>query len=324
MDGGVVKSFYNIEQDGITQGLLYKWLECRQMANWYLQGYSAKGSSMALTYGTIVHAILENIYKDVQSGMKGLPNSMGIQKYSNAIEKQWRRENPNADKKSLEFLETSLLIAEATMPVYFEYWNKDIIEFPWKRLEQEFRIPYTLRDGRKTFLRGKMDGVYGKKDIWLFETKTKSYIQEKDLVDMLPFELQVNTYMWVLKKLHNQTPKGMLYNMIRRVGLEQKKKETLQQYSARCVADMRKRPEHYFIRLEVSMGSQDLILFEREMESMITDFYDWWQGKAGHYKNPGACINKYGRCKYLTACSAGKITSQYEKRKQVFRELEDV
>lgn len=319
-----MKPFYSIENDGITQGLLYTWMECRQKARWHLLGWSAKGTSMALTYGTVVHAILENIYGDVQRGMNGLPNSIGIQKYSAKIEKQWRKENPLADKKTLEYLETSLLIAEATMPVYFEYWERDIKELPWKRLEQEFKVPYILSDGRETILRGKLDGVFGKKDVWLFETKTKSYIQEADLVDMLPFELQVNMYMWVLKKLHKQTPKGLLYNMIRRVGLEQKKKETVQQYSARCVADMRKRPEHYFIRLEVSMGSQDFARFEMEMESMIKDFYDWWQGRVGHYKNPGACINKYGRCKYLTACAAGKITSQYEKRKQVFRELEDV
>lgn len=313
------QKFYNIEQDGITQGLLGKWMECRQMARWYLQGWSPKGSSMALTYGTIVHAILERCYK--RTAGKRPPSKQDVMNASKVIEKMWKKENTLADKKSLEYLELSLLIAEATMPVYFEYWHKDF-KFRWEMLEQEFKIPYLLEDGRKTFVRGKLDGAYGHNVLRLFETKTKSQINENDLVDMLPFELQINEYLWALRKL-GKNVNGSLYNIIRRIGLEQRKKESITQFSKRCVEDIRERPEHYFLRLEILITKQDMERFEAEFEDMIKDFYDWWQGKAGHYKNTGACISKYGRCKYLTACATNKMGG-YIKRDQVFRELEDV
>jgi hypothetical protein len=81
-----------------------------------------------------------------------------VKAYVKRIEKQWVGENPQASKKALEYLEMSLLIAEATMPLYFQYWSKDIKGMKWKSLEGEFKVPFKLKDGRETFLRGKRDG----------------------------------------------------------------------------------------------------------------------------------------------------------------------
>lgn len=318
------KPFYNIEEHGITQGLLYSWLSCRQKARWSLLGYSPKGGSLSLTYGSIIHLVLEKIYTDIQKKkITSIPEIKYVHKQIQLIENDWIKENPRMSAQEREYLELSLLIAEATMPIYFEFWKKDIKQLKWLDLENEFAIPYSLDDGRKTILRGKMDGVFENNGLWLFETKTKGWIDENTLVDMLPFELQCNLYVWVLNVMKKKYPKGVLYNIIRKIGLQQKKGETIGQFSKRCIEDIRSRPEFYFIRLEVLFSKQDIERFDMRLKEMIKDFYDWWQGKSGHYPNPGSCSDKYGRCKFLTACSSGNM-STYEKRKKVFNELEEV
>ena len=50
---------------------------------------------------------------------------------------------------------------------------------------------------------------------------------------------------------------------------------------------------------------------------------DWYDGKMGHYKNTNSCLNKYGRCWALNACSGGDTYSITPKRKVVFKELEE-
>lgn len=318
-----VRGFYDIERDGITQGLLANWMSCRAKALWFLKGWVVKSPSFPLTHGSITHGILEHVYEDIRLGkLKSMPSHKETLGYISRIEKQWRKENPHADKKALEFAELSLLVAEATMPTYFEYWSKDIKNMKWEKIEGNFATPFKLPDGRKTILRGAMDGVYRNPKRWLFETKTKSRIDEAALVDYLPFELQVNFYIFNLILNGGEIPRGVLYNIIRRTNLKQGKKENIKQFSKRVAEDIIDRPEEYFIRMEVAIGRDEIEYFKKEVTGIIKDFYDWYEGLVPHYRVTGHCETKYGRCEYLTA-ETGSM-SIYEKRKTVFRELEDI
>lgn len=317
-------AFYDYERDGITQGLLAMWLECRQKARWFLQGYARKGTSLALTYGSVGHGVLEHAYENFRLGKNsGAPKKAQMKKYLSLVEKQWKLENIRPNKYAIQDLEISLTFADVILPVYFEYWAEDFKKKNWQKIEGKFKIPYVLKDGRKTFLRGMMDGAYKTVGLWLFESKFKSVINEVDIVDTLPLDLQVRIYLRALWKTNLKIPSGVLYNVVRRFGLRQKQDESLTKFAARCAEDLKKRPEHYFYRFEVAAVKKDMLEFEVELEAMIKDFCDWWDGVGGHYKNPGACIGKYGRCWALDACSSGNLYG-LTKRKCVFRELEDV
>lgn len=318
----IAGKFYNIERDGITQSLLSIFMSCRRAALWYLQGWVLKSPSFPLTFGSITHGILERVYTDIRLGkLRSSPSREQTLKYIDRVEKIWKEENPRADAKATELKELSLLVAEATMPLYFDYWSKDLKGIVWEKIEGNFKTPFALPDGRKTFLRGAMDGVYRNPKRWLLETKTKSRIDERDLVDFLPFELQVNFYLMNLIMQGGDLPRGVLYNIIRRTQLKQGKKETIPQYGKRIAEDIKSRPEDYFIRMEISIGRDEMEEFRKEVTGLLTDFYDWWEGKIPHYRNSGHCQTKYGRCEYLAA-ETGRM-SIYTKRERVFRELED-
>ena len=316
---------YDYVTDGITQGALAKFMECREKARLFYEGWTPKSiTSKGLMYGNIIHGILEYTYDAIRKKeLTKIPNKSRIKRYTSRLEKQWYKENPHPSKSLREQLEISLLIAESTLPVYFHYWwRADLREIRWRKIEQKFDIPYVTRSGYKTRIRGKKDGVFGNPSIKLFETKTKSRISENNLLDTLWFELQVNLYLWALKQIYGQIPEGVLYNIIRRTGLDQQVGESLPQYAKRVVEDIEKRPDFYFMRFNVTVTKSEMFAFEKELDAMVTDFIYWRLGKVGHYKNTGQCETKYGRCEMLPICSKG-CYSQFEKRKVIYRELED-
>lgn len=318
------KTFYDIEKHGITQSLLSIFLECKEKAKQYLEGWDSRFHRLPLIEGTVGHAILQYAYEDVMNKkISSVPSALQVSGYIDRVEREWKVENPRPDKEALEHLEYSFMTMEATLPLYFEFWKKDLKEIKWLGLEKHFSRLFSLPDGRKTILRGKRDGEFEAKGLWLFETKFKSQIPEGNLMDTLSFETQVMFYLRELKEASGSMPKGTLYNIVRRNNLRQKKGEGDQAFKTRLRKDIESRPEFYFIRYEIAIDQTDLQEFEKQLTAMVTDFYNWRQGSAPHYKNTYACIGKYGRCTFLGNCSSGD-TSDLMKRKTVFKELEDL
>lgn len=319
---------YDYKIDGVTQGSLSLFMQCREKANLFHQGYQSKSTSLGLTYGTIGHGVLERVYEDLRLGkLKSPPSKEQIKKYLFVIEQIWRKEYPKAGKTLIDQLEYSLAIVEATMPLYFEFWKKDFQDKSFEAIEKNFKIPYTLSDGRGTFIRGKQDGVFKfKKDpksLWLFEHKFLSMINEGDLVDTLSMNFQVNVYLYALQQIYKKIPNGVLYNIVRRTCLRQNKKESISQFAKRVAKDIETRPDFYFIRMNITIEKEQRVKFESDLKALITDFINWQEYKVIHYRNPNQCIDKYGKCQYLPICAEKKFYL-YDKRETMFRELEDL
>lgn len=326
---GIPATFYDPKRDGVTFSLLTKWKNCRERARLHLQGWSTARVSLSQIFGTIIHAILERIYGDIQlKRLTTVPSTKYVQKHLVTIEKEWRKENPKASTETLQDLEISLMLVEVIVPIYFKWWHKDLTQIKWQAIEHQFNLPVPQHG---TFVRGKMDGRFtsalGKQHkANLFETKTKSRLGESgesNLTDMLGFELQVNLYLGAIWAADGVAPAGLLYNIIRRPNLQRKKAETFVQFQRRVAMDVSKRPEYYFIRLRMNVDKRELEREGKEQALMVEDFMRWYRGEVGHYKNSDHCENKYGTCEFLKVCSAGDYTGFY-KRPTVFRELEEV
>lgn len=316
---------YNYEKDGITQGALAMFQTCREKTRLFYEGWTPKRESPALVYGSIVHGVLELVYDDVRKKkLTKIPSSRKIGKYVDKVGDIWTKERKRLTPQQREFLEVSLGIAEAIMPTYFSYWWKeDLREIKWKNLESQFDIPYRTSTGYRTRLRGKKDGIFTNPRMWLFETKTKSILNEGNLLDTLWFEFQVNFYLFAMRKTTGKFPAGVLYNIIRKSSLYRRKHETLAGYAKRVADDVARRPEFYFVRFEVVVKPDEMRAFEKELDALVIEFIRWLKGKGGHYKNTGACESKYGSCPFLPICSSQDYT-EFFKRDSIYRELEDM
>lgn len=326
---GIPMIFYDPKRDGVTFSLLTKWKNCRERARLHLQGWSTNRVSLSSIFGTVIHAVLERLYGDIQlKRLTTVPNAKQVGRHLTAIEKEWRKENPKATTETLQDLEIAMMLAEVIVPIYFKWWHKDLTTIKWQAIEHQFSLPVPQHN---TFVRGKMDGRFistasKSRKSNLFETKTKSRLGEageSNLTEMLGFELQVNLYLGAIAAVDGEAPGGLLYNIIRRPNLQRKKAETFAQFQRRVANDVAARPEHYFIRMRMNVDARELAREGREQAVMVEDFIRWYRGEVGHYKNSDHCENKYGTCEFLRACSSGDFTGLY-KRPTVFRELEEV
>lgn len=324
---GIPPERYNIDQDGVNASLLGRWLDCREKARLHLLGWAPKRVSPGRIFGTVVHGVLDRIYSDIQSGeLDTIPTSKHVRREIALEEKKFRKINPRADAETLQVLEMNCLLAEAILPVYFKFWHNDLAKMDWVSLEHKFKVPIV-----ETHLIGKMDGNFkpmkGKKVIWLFETKNKSRLGEAgetNLVDIMPFELQTNLYLNAMVTMYDETPGGLVMNIIRRPGFKGKKGETIEQLAGRIATDVKKRPDYYFMRLRMIVDKTDLRRTRREHEAMVRDFIKWAKGDAGHYRNSDHCENKYGTCEFLGACSRGDYTRLYQRHPRIRKEEDTV
>lgn len=318
---------YNFKEDGVTQGLLLMWMQCRKKTELFLQGYSPKEvTSESLNYGEICHAILEVVYKKVMKGkLTKPPSKFALKKIITLVERDWYENHSRPSRNLIEMVEKALAMSESVLSSYFKYWSKDDFSSArWRLVEKEFKVPYlcTTKKGKGifTFLRGKIDGAVARKSLRLFETKTKSRINEINLLDTLWYNFQVRFYVRILAQLLKEEVTGCVYNVIRKTSLVQKANETLSNYIARVNTDLIKRPDFYFIRYELSINKTDKLDFEFQLQDIIREFYMWWKGILGTYQNTNQCTNEYGRCWAIPVCSYNEY-SDFIQRDKIFVEL---
>lgn len=291
---------YNLYKDGLTQSFLAAWLECREKAKLaYLEGWRSSGPSRALDFGTMVHNALDMCYSRAMQKKK--PTNKTIKNAIIRTSKAWKKEHPRASLQERQDFERWKGTAQILLEEYFRFYEDDFREMQWESLEEVFSVKHG-----KVPIRGKFDGVFRlKKKLWLFETKTKSRIDEDFILTQLPMDLQVNVYVWALEKLRKEPVRGVLYNVLRTPGLLYLKTETLNQHLGRVRKDIRKRPEWYFIRYENVLIRSQVEEFKPTFGKMVEEVDGWFKKENPHYPNPCACMTKYGACAFLQKCATG-------------------
>lgn len=185
-------------QGGVTQGLLAKWLVCKERARLYLvKGLKqAERFSHKLSYGNMFHLCSE-VHDNGGDWREALT------KHCQDLFKQWPFDRAEIEKWHD--------CCQMQFPLCVDFWNKhpNIAKRTSLLQEQQFRVPIKLPSGRTVFLRGKMDAVelvHGgqRPGIVLFETKTKGDIDEQQIRRQLAYDLQVMLYVTALKELKDR------------------------------------------------------------------------------------------------------------------------
>jgi len=172
------------------------------------------------------------------------------------------------------------------------------------RPEVKFRVPILNPDtgakSRRFHLSGKADGIVlddGK--WWLFELKTASQITET-YIERLRLNLQITTYIYALQRQFGIHFEGVIYRIIRKPQIKQRRDESLQQFCERIKEDYRQRPEWYFVEQTVTRTQDDLDQFERELWHFTQVLLfrrrnDFWE------RNTSKC-GEWGGCAFIPIC----------------------
>jgi len=298
-----------------------------------VEGLQSNGFRHALEFGNIIHDALDKLYTHaketkvikwdvmlnlVPEVMKGIEAEQIAKLNSLSVTPPSSHEN----------LEEMLAVAEVLLEGYFLNYKRDYKKFNWVFLEKEFAVRFLPRislgvDRDPIWVRGKWDGVFqteGQFDhLWLFETKTKGRIEHDNILSKLHYDLQVMLYLWALRAQTGYTPRGVVYNILRRPMHERKKAESLPEFAQRIKKDIKSRPEHFFVRFDVRINLDDMKKWEEEFNRIMLFVIRWHDGDY-RYKNSSACVDGLGPCEFLPICSRGDM-SYYVKRETCFPEL---
>jgi len=315
---GADAAFWDLDRDGVTQSMLGRWLTCPERGRLDIKhGLEPLGqkASLPLDFGTAVHDLLEQQYRESKFGPKVLD------RFISEYEDDWMGAVAQQVTADVAHVQLVMGLAAATLPGYFDHWRHEWGNVKWVGLEHEFNEQFPLPDGASVRVRGKLDGAYEdrKGNLFLFETKTKGQIDSGAITSTLGLDLQVNLYAWALEQQLKEPVRGVRYNVIRRPGLRQKKNEDLPEFLERVKDDVQARPDHYFMRFEVSLDDEDTLRWRESFAQMLMQFRSWAEGK-WNYLDTTQCMGRFGLCPFVALCHRGDH-KLYRRRDAVFPEL---
>ncbi len=333
-------SYWTPERDGVTQGVLGTFALCPNKAHLKMRvgiqpAYS--GGAGAMEFGDFFHRGLDSMYLLLRNGLSKEFMVDNLETLIHDVcellylENKQKLEDTIARPSAYTELEIMAGTARTLLQSYFRRWISDFYDFDWIDLEKTFKVPYYMQETdnngvQRQFsipVRGKYDGVFrdGNGKLWLFETKTKSYIDDKSIVDKLNYDLQVMLYMWSMKHMYGETPAGVIYNVVKRPQLRLKMKETLPEFFERIGDDILGKQDDYFIRYTASILPEDLTRWEEnDFRSLMQRMYKWSQGE-DNYRNSAACHMWNRPCEYMEVCAYNR-TEMMKKREQMYPELD--
>ena len=213
----------------------------------------------------------------------------------------------------------SAMVREATVAAMVGGALKHWTDWPDKH-EVGFRIPLrnpkTGRPSRKHVLQGVIDGVWadigGGVEVLIGEWKTAAQVSN-DYMQRLEVDFQVSTYMWAASQLYGVPVRKMVYRVVKKPTIRQKKTEDLEEYIERLREDYLQRPEHYFFDTVVERTDEQLDSWTKQAWATHERILQIRNG-ATAIRSTQSCLNR-GRCPYFDLC-AGAVT------KDAFRVLE--
>ena len=285
------------EVDGVTQGLLGRFLSCRERFRvLVVEGLKpADTFNHRLEYGNMWHICEQAHAAAPQTREPQWQHALAD--YARKLAQHYRMQG--------EQVEHWYNVCRTQFPLYVDFWKQhlDVLERTPLLQEQVFDVPYRLPSGRIIRLRGKWDSVdlIGKgKDVgvYLQENKSKGDVNEIQLRRQLAsgFDLQTMFYLVALEEWNwdrvvgNGGIKGVRYNVIRRplsggkgsiVRHKPTKSNALGESKDAFYGRLRDviaaDPAFFFMRWKVEIGSHDMIRFRREcLDPILENLIDWW------------------------------------------------
>jgi hypothetical protein len=179
------------------------------------------------------------------------------------------------------------------------YLERDLETWKIERTEVPFKIPLPNTSWQSG---GKIDMVVReKKKLWIVEHKTTGELGV-NYVERLPLDNQIHHYLTSAPEAIGEQPAGIIYNVILKSRLRQKKTESFEEYVDRVEDSYLTDPGRYFFRdrLILPQWSQDR--FKVELQDTVEEIDR--ARERGHFSMSTNHCYHYGRCPYANLCSA--------------------
>lgn len=282
---------WDLYRDGLTYTLLSKFFVCPERFRLAtVEGWGDNGLHAALEFGNAFHACMEH------------PDEIPEKVTQDYQRSRFARQSIHGEQiKEFELL---MAMVEGVVHGYRKYWEKDNSAMNWAMREGQFdykyRLPITTlypshpeNSPPSTVyqhirLRGKIDGVYRDLNdgnrLWIFETKTKSDIDQEGIHRTLRQDLQTMLYANAVEAMLGEPVAGVLYNVIRRPAIRPRKgsgknpiQESLRDFSTRCHEDVLSRPDFYFHRWTVQFEEGDVANWRvKSFDPLLRHIVRWW------------------------------------------------
>lgn len=292
------KPLWDLYRDGLTVTGIRLFRTCREQFRLkYPEGYSSKHVVGPLDFGSATHAALEAIRNRWAAEWNPKKGESWCSKVVQVATNRYKQERMEEGIPQHESDKLDLLICQVQVIVcaYFKFWQKQDSKFRWYGQELEFRfqsdatlnIPFV----------GKIDGVIdssqrvkvGKKDFSakqklyrIFETKTKTQIDEEGISGYIPLDTQTMVYALAVRECLGIEPIGTCYDVILRPGLKllqgssKRRPETLKQHAERLGEVIDKNPKRWFHRWNVDFAPGDLDRFvNRQLKPQVRSLNEW-------------------------------------------------
>lgn len=160
-----------------------------------------------------------------------------------------------------------------------------------KQIEREFRFS------------GKIDMVVKTKEgYFVVEFKTVSSLNA-DYVSRLDMDSQISGYIIGGRRILRKPIVGVIYDVIQKPAIRQKKKETESQYMRRLEDLYKEQRESYYFQTRLYRDKKSLEKFEKELYQVTLDIRRAIR-KDMFYTNPYFCDMR-GRCQFFPLCTRG-------------------
>lgn len=252
--------------------------------------YYRRVKELALRYESISRGVGSAVHKGLETG--------SVEEALHLFDDTFPSDQEEANR-----LEVNRAIVQAMLEGYFDLygagWDGDF--YPEKQFELPIINPDTGATSRSFRLAGKVDGLLHKDGRWwLVEYKTAGMV-DKNYIDHLMLDQQLTTYIYGLQRQEGVKISGIIYRMLRKPSIRQRKNETVGQFTDRLSQDYKDRPEFYFYEEQLYRTQEDLDEFERELWSITQDLLKC-RREGLWYRNTSRCRD-WGSCDYLPLCS---------------------
>lgn len=301
--------------DILTHSAMSQFKNCRKKYQFrYEMGLVPKRRKASLDLGSAVHKGLE-IYYQGETITEAIQEA--VETLSDIDRNGWTQED--FDKESVQ-----KALVEAMLGGYANYFN-DREQFEEIKPEVDFAIslinPETNSPSRTFIHGGKSDGLFKRNgQWWLREFKTASQVGQNYL-DRLKLDTQITSYVEALEHDLGINIVGIIYTILKKPSIRQKKDETVEQFCERLKEDYLARPDFYFYQEELFRTKDDLLEFKFEKWEIAKDIIE--ARKANRfYRNTSMC-SLYGECEYMALCTRGNAAMGFYTQKDPHEELSE-